>query len=427
VAVIALHRYRHSFSSLISAKHRFKRSMARATTPQEVAHGLEQFLQRRYRLPASRTPQDQTVGSLRAFGHGEIAIEVERLYHECDRDTDSKSTVRYTKTAQELVNTLCESNGRRGSQHRLHQSNAPYLNTKSALTLLALLISPAATSTSLAIDSLPAQPTVEDMESTENAAEEAPIPAEPSRFSEDQIKNMVDEASVMYLTGMRSQEQSERMASFAEAAERLQFLVDSGITNDELFATLASAQVRSGNTAKAVANYRRALRYAPENQAYHDRLSEAETAQGLVLTVPSSQLDRARTLNDFVLHFCSPTGMLVLALLAWACAWALIAWRLISGPQPWKLPMACFILLALTAFASYQLRVSEFLLDNQAVVTQADVSLLEGDGNEFGILLETPFLGGDLVEVLDQRGSWHKVRLPDGQSGWLPSTALQII
>ena len=428
VAAIALHLYRHSFSSLVSARYRFKKAMIRATTPQEVADGLEQFLQSRYRLPVSRTLRDQTVGSLRALGHYEIAIDVERLYHECDRDRDSKSTAHYSQNAQELVNTLCESNRRRGTQSRMHQAKAPYLNTKSALVLLALLISPSAASTTLASDSLPATQAVENTGFVvENPAAKVSTSPEPSRLTEDQINQMLAEASELYQTGISSQDESESSSSFSQAAERLQILVDAGITNDELFATLANAQARSGNTANAVANYRRALRYAPENQTYHDRLTEAETGLGTSLSPPRSQLARARTFNDFVLHFVSPKGMLVLALLAWTCSWAVIAWRLISGPQHWKLPMACLFLLAFTAIISYQLRVSEFLVDNQAVVTQSDISLREGDGNEFGIALETPFLGGDLVEVLDQRGSWHKVRLSGGQSGWLPSNALQMI
>ena len=231
----------------------------------------------------------------------------------------------------------------------------------------------------------------------------------------------------MYTNAMQAEDQVDSSKMLAKAAERLQVVAESGIVNDQLFATLADAQSRSGSPVQAVANYRRALRYAPSSQQHHHALLSAQAAIDSTATKPISQLQRVRTYNDVILRFVPPKGMLAVALLSWFIAWGIIAWRLVSGPQAWKMPTACMAVLAVTAFSSYQLRVSEFSVDDVAVVTQPKASLRAGDGMEFTVTSETPFQGGDVVEVLDQRGLWHKVQLGNGQSGWLPSSALQVI
>jgi tetratricopeptide (TPR) repeat protein len=423
IAALAIFLNRHYLSRFVSAKHRFRKAMAIATTPQDVVFGLKQFLQHRYRLDAGRSLQNQTVGALRASSRGELAIEVERLYHDCERNPDESNTEQFRKSAESIVEKMCQPSVRRSPQPQ-----SGYLRPNSALILLALLLSPVAFSTSQATEPTVAEATAEDTNSwnTNTGVHISPAKEVP-RFSDAQIKELLDEASSMYAKGMQIADQSESSLILANAAERMQLLVDTGIMNDGLFASLANAQTRSGNTAKAVANYRRALRYAPENQQYRDRLAVAEAAIDSTASQPSSQFQRFRTYNNFLLHFVPPRVMLSLSLLAWFSVWGLLGWRLISGPLHWKLPTACLVLLAVSAFSSYQLRVSEFTVDDVAVVTQPEISLREGDGSEFAIIGDSPFVGGDVVQVLDQRGLWHKVKLSDGQSGWLPSTALELI
>ncbi len=428
VAAIGLFRSRHYLSGFVSAKYRFNKAMVKATTPQEIAMAMEQLLQHRYRLPADSSLRNRTVGALRAAGRVDPAIEVERLYHDCERNADSSRTDQIRKNAERIAKTLDLPNVRRSPQ-----LNARYLKTESALLLVALLISPLAISTSHAAesDTVPPGMSEAEIESAEtDSAKTGKRPAlavDTSELSQGQVKELLGEASSMYVQGMQCDDEGDSSEMLATAAERLQVLADSGIVNDQLFATLASAQARSGNPASAVANYRRALRYAPSNQQHHDHLLAAQAAIGATASKSVSKLQSIRTYNDALLSFVPPKGMLIVSLLAWIATWGLLAWRLISGPQPWKLPTACLVLLAVTAFSSYQLRVSEFSVDHVAVVTQPDASLREGDGIEFAVTSESPFQGGDVVEVLDRRGMWHKVKLGNGQSGWLPSDALQLI
>jgi len=423
VTAIGLFLSRHYLSGFVSAKYRFTKALVKATTPHEIAVAMEQLLQHRYRLPTDASLRSKTVGALRAAGRIDSAIEVERLYHDCERSDNSSKTDQIREAAERIAKTLDRPNVRRSPQ-----LNARYLKAESALILAALLFSPLALSTSHASETETVQPSLSEskIQNTEPGMPPT-LAVETSELSKDQIQELLSEASSMYKKGMQSEDQSDRSTMLAKAAERLQVLADSGIVNDQLYATLASAQVGSGNPAIAVANYRRALRHAPNNQQHHNRLLAAQAAIGTTATKPVSKLQRIRTYNDALLSFVPPKSMLIVSLLAWVAAWGLLAWRLLSRPQHWKLPTACLAFLAVTAFSSYQLRVSQFAVEHVAVVTQSDASLREGDGLEFAVTSQSPFEGGDVVEVLDRRGSWHKVKLGNGQSGWLPSNALQLI
>lgn len=423
VTAIGLFTRRHHLSGFVSAKYRFNKAMVKATTPQEIALAMERLLQHRYRLPTDTSLGNRTVGALRAAGRVESAIEVERLYHDCQRNADSSITDQLRENAERIAKSLDRPNVRRSPQ-----LNARYLKAESALILVALLLSPLAISPSHAAESGTVPPSMVEGEIQNAETGIRPsLAVETSDLSEAQIKALLDEASSMYVKGMQCEDQGDSSAMLATAAERLQVLADSGIMNDQLFATLASAQARSGSPASAVANYRRALRFAPSSQQHHEHLLAAQAAIGATATKPVSKLQSIRTYNDALLRFVPPKGMLIISLLAWVAAWGLLACRLLSGPQPWKLPTACLILLAITTFSSYQLRVSAFSVDHVAVVTQPSASLREGDGIEFAVTSESPFQGGDVVEVLDRRGIWHKVKLGNGQSGWVPSNALQLI
>jgi len=434
VGIVGCYRNRSRFSGLLSARRRFSNAISKATTPQQVALGLEQFLQRHYRLSDGRALQDQTVGALRASGFHELAIDAERLYHQCLGNDDTSSTDRWKTAATELVGRLAIEKTNRSAHQRVMATHSGYRKAKSAFILLAMLTVPLSASLSLASETEKAATSPETGKTEQAPAARMSLgdkvdsaPSEDQPLSKSQIGRLFQEASTLYSEAMLSSEQQASSESFSEAAKRLQLLVDAGITNDDLFATLANAQARTGKSAEAIANYRRALRYSPDNQSHRDRLAETEAAAGISYEVAGSPINRVRRYNDFVLHFVSPSVMLLVAFIAWLCAWGFAGWRLMSGPQPWKLPATCLMLLAVTTFCSYQLRISEFSRDKQAVVTQSEIPLRKGDGTEFELVQDTPVPAGKLVQILDHRGFWHKVQLANGQSGWLPSAALELI
>ena len=62
-----------------------------------------------------------------------------------------------------------------------------------------------------------------------------------------------------------------------------------------------------------------------------------------------------------------------------------------------------------------------------AVGSASEVTVRQGDSDGYRPALDAPVHAGTEVEVLECRGSWSQVRLPDGLSGWLPNHSLIIL
>jgi len=425
ITMLTVFAVRHHLANLVSVKRRFKRAMVRATTPLDVAVGLEQFLQQRFRLPEGRMLRDQTVGKLRAVGHHQIAIEVERLYRDCDRTPDTESPNGLRQKAESIVAAMADS-----TRNDQRPAGVNRLYPTSAAMLLAILLTPLFMASATA-QNPPSEPPVNRQQFTtgtgDSLEQDASTVIPQRRLSESQAEQLRDEATMAYSSGLRSSDTVNGKQSLETAAEKFQLLVDAGFANDRLFASLANAQFHAGQVPQAIANYRRALRYAPTHQRYCDQLARAEAKLGSQTALEPGALAQFRRFNNLVLSVISPSMMQLLAILAWWSAWSMVAWRLLSAPKHWKVPVTCLMLIAITAFASYRMRVTEFSADDQAVLVQSGVSLRSGDGRDFEILRELTDSDGRLVRVLDQRGQWHKVKFDNGSTGWVPTTALQVI
>jgi tetratricopeptide (TPR) repeat protein len=207
----------------------------------------------------------------------------------------------------------------------------------------------------------------------------------------------------------------------AKVAEKLQLLVDSRIENDQLFYNLATAQLRLGQTGKAIANYRRGLRLDPTNQTYRERLALAQRNLAIGSPTQNAKLASIRNINDRIHRFVSPRTMKGLFISTWAAFWGIIALRALRVQFHWKAAASITLLCATLAAGSYFLRVTEFIADGTAVLVEPNVTIREGDGSEFAELTELRSAEGRVVKVLDRRGDWVRISLASGTAGWIPS------
>ena len=84
-----------------------------------------------------------------------------------------------------------------------------------------------------------------------------------TRLQQEQI---LHEAAEAYQEGVAAgDDAADAKEAFARSASKYQLLVDQGIDNRKLYANLASAYLQSGQAARALANYERALIYTPGN------------------------------------------------------------------------------------------------------------------------------------------------------------------
>ncbi len=244
---------------------------------------------------------------------------------------------------------------------------------------------------------------------------------------------MLTEANEHYNQALlaSASDSAEAKQSFADAAEKYQLLVDSGVQNNRLYFNLANAQLESGATGRAIANFRRALKLDPTNHAARKNLAFAEgrlakPATADTVEQPSSFTDFARFANGWLNRYIGPTSVLATAIVAWFAMWTAVGLRLCDVRFPWKSLAIVSLLLAAVAATSYSLSRQESA-QHVAVVVSSDASLRTGDGESFPGVSGIQLSEGQSVEWLKRRGDWVQVRTTAGPSGWLPESVVEIL
>lgn len=192
----------------------------------------------------------------------------------------------------------------------------------------------------------------------------------------------------------------------------------------ELYFNLGNAYFRLNEIPKAILNYERALQIKPHQKdaRYNLKLANQRT------------IDQISTASSFFLiewwivwrGFFSSTVWSILAIIAvFTSVLGCLVWLFGESRKKKKigflLGVVFFvfgILFGLTAWQRYAYEQNS----NMAILFAKETSLKLGADNASPNVLILH--EGTKVEILGKTGLWHKVRLPNGEQGWLPVESL---
>lgn len=300
------------------------------------------------------------------------------------------------------------------------------------LTILALagaLATTATATTRLAQAQTPISPATSTAEHTADRLATGPQ----TTLTHDQQVILLNEADAEYTHGLHiaNSDAADAKAAFASAAQKYQLLVDSGISNDKLFLNLGNAYLQAGSLGRAIANYEKASRLAPDNAQVRKNLAFAQTQvvqhtdhqeSGSNTNGPQTALSLSR-----LKHAVSQWAIPVLCL-ASVTFWGLLVLRTALEQWPVGRPAAAALLLMLLAGgASWWSHSDAAPLRSNAVIVTSHVTLRAGDGEQFGVVATIEQAQGYQVQRLNSRGAWTQIQTYDGHIGWLPSRDLEVI
>jgi len=206
---------------------------------------------------------------------------------------------------------------------------------------------------------------------------------------------------------------------FAEAAREYEYLVDEeGIRNGLLFYTLGNSWFMAGDTGRAILNYRRAEQYLPNHADLKNNLKIA--LEQRIDLIPSKPL--AIPLLGW--HFnTSATLRGGLFAVSWLLFWGgWFGWRR-KRKKEW------FILLLVAGVLSAAF-ITSLLAESYSrhrtppgVIIAPEVLVRKGNGEMYELALLDPLHSGTEFQRLEVRNAWWKIRLADGQTGWIPARA----
>jgi len=221
--------------------------------------------------------------------------------------------------------------------------------------------------------------------------------------------------------------QAYEKANYNFAIEQYESILADGKYAPEIHYNLGNAYFKTGKLGKAILQYERTLRLNPDDKEAQKNLSIARVRiENQVQPLPSFFLTRWwRGLRDSL-----SSGM-------WGGLAVLFLWLSLGGFALWLLAkqrghkkrgflagLAGLGLFLLTLLLAGQ-RMATENNSGHAIILQKETSLRDGadeDSPEIILLHE-----GTKIQLMDNIGEWHKVRLANGEQGWLPNSVFEVI
>lgn len=215
--------------------------------------------------------------------------------------------------------------------------------------------------------------------------------------------------------------------SYEQAASEYEKLVAMKKVAPEIYFNLGNAYYKTGNLAGAILNYERAKRLRPADPdiAYNLRMANLNTIDKIE---PVPLLFYEKWWNDFVNNGSVSNRAMWAVILFW-CALLIAAIYLFSNAVIIR-KISFFLTLMLLISASFTLYLTiqqhRHLTDNRAAIIFEDSAYAKSSPDEKSANL---FLlhAGTRIEVLDELHGWRKIRIANGNEGWISASSIEII
>jgi tetratricopeptide (TPR) repeat protein len=203
-------------------------------------------------------------------------------------------------------------------------------------------------------------------------------------------------------------------------------IIQNGMVSSELFFNLGNTFFKKGNIPEAILYFERALRIAPNDEDIQYNLNIANT----YITDKITPLESIffKEWWDSITYAFSVSTWAVLFILLLAIASALITLYSISSHRKMKqlgliggaiVFGISLIVLLITNSAFHRLNKDQAIVFSPTVNVKSEPSINSTD--QF-VIHE-----GLKVEIIDSEGDWTRIRLSDGNSGWLQSQSIERI
>lgn len=212
---------------------------------------------------------------------------------------------------------------------------------------------------------------------------------------------------------------------YALAALYFETIVTKGVRNGYLYYNLGNAYLKADRLGEAIVNYRRAERYLADDAELRENLRYARSLLKVTFVVPGP----SQFLHYlWFWHHCAWSIRWYLLLLCYSGCWICLLVRLIrrSGSCAVWLTLCGLGVLAFGSSLGYETWLERTY--PPAVLVGNDSVIRKGDGDRYeSLYAQNSIVSGVEVRVVETRGEWCKVELPDQLYGWVKKSKINLI
>ncbi|HKR05003.1 MAG TPA: tetratricopeptide repeat protein [Bacteroidia bacterium] len=215
--------------------------------------------------------------------------------------------------------------------------------------------------------------------------------------------------------------------NYEKSISILEDLVKTGNVSAELYYNLGNAYYKSGNYAAAILHYERAKKLKPSDPDidFNLRLANLNTIDKIE---PAPQVFYVKWWNDFVSRSSIETHAKNGLLFIWIAFFISLIYIFVNVSIIKRITFfVTFILLCCGIFSIYlsQKQLND-MYDNQTAIIVPTSVYVKGspDDNSINLFM---LHSGTKVTVIDELQSWKRIRIANGNEGWILSGSIEII
>ncbi len=237
------------------------------------------------------------------------------------------------------------------------------------------------------------------------------------------------DASVLAQNTIKFQEANELygQGEFELAIDAYKSILKTGKHSAELYFNLANSHYKLNNVAPSIYFYEKALQLDPEDKDIQNNLAFAQNMTiDAVAEVPKVGFDKLY--NNFVnaYSFDGWSRLAIAFSVAFVVFFLIYYFSLTTFRKrlSFVLGFSCVFTSMVTLFMAFQKY--DFEQKNiAAVVFEKSVDIKSEPNFEGSNLFKLH--EGTKIKVLDSLTNWHRIELPDGLTGWIPSSAIKVL
>jgi len=218
-----------------------------------------------------------------------------------------------------------------------------------------------------------------------------------------------------------------KAGDYEKAARAYEQILQMGYESAAIYYNLGNAYFKLHQNSRAILNYERALRLAPNDEDIRHNLQLANLA--VVDKIPSlPELFYIRAFRQFRDRFTLSTLFILVICLYLICIGTLIIRILTKRNRARQLalfvitvcgiPLLFFSGILISKIHHLHCHVEAIIMTEKVDARSAPSS----DGTELFVLHE-----GVKVHIVNRTGEWVEIKLADGKKGWLPKEVLEVI
>ncbi len=218
-----------------------------------------------------------------------------------------------------------------------------------------------------------------------------------------------------------------REGEYKKAVAHYQEILQSGYESADLYYNIGNAYFKLEKIPDAILFYERAKRLEPDDEDVDFNLKLANL-RIIDKIKPVPKLFLVEWYETLYNKLSSDSWARVLTIFSFLAFLSLAGYLLVFSPRAKKGLFFSFLTFLIVAIASLIFAVERYNYEtarDEAIIFSPSVyvkSSPDEDGSDLFILHE-----GTKAKILDEVGKWRKIKLADGNVGWLPAKAIEVI